>query len=445
MHSHPRIEETATMRNHHGRDGWSVVIRTLMLLGAGVLGLGSSACSFIEDTLEVDAPTQVPASLLDDPQHAQLLISGVIGDFDCALGSYIVSQGLIGDELHDGTFTASRWPVPSRNLSGTETYGTNDCTGNGVYTPLSVARWSADDAVRKLEGWTDEQVADRLKKIGIAAAYSGYAHTLMGEGMCTVAYDLSAELQPADAFARAEQRFTRAIEAATGAGDAETLNMARVGRARARLNLGQGAQAAADAALVPADFLKVAVRTDNDARSRNRIAAESPWSNGSGTAGAGTSVKEPYRGLAVAGAPDPRVSVTNMNGKTGDAITDNWRQDKYRSPSAPIPIARYDEARLIIAEVEGGQQAVGIINELRAEYELAPFSSTNEAEIQAQVQEERRREFFLEGHRLGDMRRNDLPLFPAQAEPYNKGGNYGAARCFPLPAVEVLNNPNINR
>jgi hypothetical protein len=399
-----------------------------------------AACS---DILNVDAPTQVAADQLDNPVHANLLVQGVIGDFDCALGSYVVAQGLLGDELHDGTFTASRWPTPSRTLAGTEVYGTNGCTGLGVYTPLSTARWTADDALRKLEGWTDAEVAQRTQKIGLVAAYSGYAHVLLGEGMCTVAFDVGPELQPADAFARAEERFTRAIAAATAAGDTETLNMALVGRARARLNMGNGAAAAADAALVPEGFVKASVRSDLDARSRNRIAAESPWSNGSGVAGAATSVKEPYRNLTVNGVPDPRVPVTDMEGTTGDALTANWRQDKYQSPATSVPIATYDEAQLIIAEVQGGQTAVNIINALRAEHSLPPFVSVIEAEIQAQVREERRRELFLEGHRLGDMRRLNLALFPATGTAYNKGGTYGDARCFPLPDVERRNNPNI--
>lgn len=408
----------------------------ILLLAA----MTQSACS---DILNVDAPTQVAADQLDNPVHANLLVQGVIGDFDCALGSYVVAQGLLGDELHDGTFTASRWPTPSRTLSGTEVYGTNSCVGLGVYTPLSTARWTADDALRKLEGWTDAEVAGRTQKIGVVAAYSGYAHVLLGEGMCSVAFDVGPEQQPAEAFARAEERFTRAITAATAAGDDETLNMARVGRARARLNMGNTAGAAADAALVPAGFVKASVRSDLDARSRNRIAAESPWSNGSGVAGASTSVKEPYRNLTVGGVADPRVPVTDRNGTTGDAITANWRQDKYQSPSAPVPIATYDEAQLIVAEVEGGQTAVNIINALRAEHGLPVFSSTDATTIRNQVLEERRRELFLEGQRLGDIRRLNLPLFPETGTPYNKGGTYGDARCFPLPDVERRNNPNL--
>jgi starch-binding outer membrane protein, SusD/RagB family len=62
----------------------------------------------------------------------------------------------------------------------------------------------------------------------------------------------------------------------------------------------------------------------------------------------------------------------------------------------------------------------------------------------AQLVEERRRELFLEGRRLWDVRRLDLPLVPAPGEPYEiGGGEYGAQRCFPLPDVERNNNPNI--
>jgi hypothetical protein len=132
-----------------------------------------------------------------------------------------------------------------------------------------------------------------------------------------------------------------------------------------------------------------------------------------------------------------------MQGTTGDALTANWRQDKYQSPATPVPIATWEEAQLIIAEVEGGQTAVNIINALRAPHGLPTFASTDEAVIQAQVREERRRELFLEGQRLGDMRRLDIAPFPATGTAYNKGGTYGDARCFPLPDVERRNNPNI--
>ena len=61
------------------------------------------------------------------------------------------------------------------------------------------------------------------------------------------------------------------------------------------------------------------------------------------------------------------------------------------------------------------------------------------------LNEERRRELYLEGHRLGDVRRYNLPLSPAAGTPYAFGGVYGTQSCFPLPDVEKINNPNITK
>ena len=123
-----------------------------------------------------------------------------------------------------------------------------------------------------------------------------------------------------------------------------------------------------------------------------------------------------------------------------------WTQQKYKALTDVLPIATWREARLIQAEAAGGQTAVGLINALRARagVNLAPFASTVETAIQAQVQEERRRELFVEGHRLYDTIRFNVPLKPAVGAAFpNGGGTYGANKCLPLPDVERLNNPSI--
>jgi len=81
-----------------------------------------------------------------------------------------------------------------------------------------------------------------------------------------------------------------------------------------------------------------------------------------------------------------------------------------------VRIASYTEARLIIAEIEGGASAVNIINALHTANGLPLFASVDPAAIQAQVQEERQRDFFLEGRQLGDPRRksNQLSLRPPE-------------------------------
>lgn len=232
----------------------------------------------------------------------------------------------------------------------------------------------------------------------------------------------------------AEERFTLAIGHAQPAGNHAILNMARVGRARARLNLGKGAEAAADARLVPEGFVHNATFSDVAARRRNSMSVTTHeqlnWS-----------VHFAYHNLEVDGVPDPRVQLLDHQRLGMDAMTPQWSPMKYSSRSSPIPIARWEEAQLIIAEVEGGQTAVEIINGLRAKRGLPLFASTDPAEIAAQVVEERRRELFLEGHRLNDMIRLGIP-FPTGAT--HKGQPYGDATCVPLPDHERFNNPNIS-
>jgi starch-binding outer membrane protein, SusD/RagB family len=68
------------------------------------------------------------------------------------------------------------------------------------------------------------------------------------------------------------------------------------------------------------------------------------------------------------------------------------------------------------------------------------------AQIKATIIEDRRRELFLEGHRLGDLRRYNLTFTPAAGTAYPGGGGlYGTQTCFPLPDVERVNNPNISK
>lgn len=93
----------------------------------------------------------------------------------------------------------------------------------------------------------------------------------------------------------------------------------------------------------------------------------------------------------------------------------------------------------MIAEVEGGQRAVDIINTLRATHNLPKFASSDPAEIRRTVLEERRRELWLQGTRLGDMLRTNQP-FLTGVDP--RGGPYGDGTCLPFPVNEEIGNPH---
>ncbi len=407
---------------------------TVIVLSAPAFG-----CSLLDKGLEATAPDKIETSGLETPANATLIVNSAIGNFECALGTYILDAGMMSGELMDATATAANWAFDRRDTDATADtrYATNDCLSYGIYTPLQVARGTADRALVLLQGWTDAEVPNRQDLIAKAAAYDGYSTLLLGEAFCEAAVNLGPLLTSAQLFAAAEANFTTAIAAAQTAGNTQILNMAYVGRARARLDQGNKAGAATDAALVPAGFVIYATSENAPTRRQNRVQTFSQ-------AGV-VSVGAAYRALTVDGTaiPDTRVTVTNA-GKAGtDNRTPLFIQTKYATSSTPIPIASYREAQLILAEAQGGQTAVNIINSLRSAAGLPTVSAVDINVIAS----ERARILFLEGQHLYDVRRLNLPLFPAAGTPYStvylKGGNYGSERCFPLPDVERLNNPNI--
>lgn len=438
------MRRRAARRPRGGRRGaWMAAVGLVLALGA---------CDALDDLLSVDKPSTVPGAVIDDPLKAQTVVNGVMADFECALGSYVVLGGLLGEELIDATQTADRWPYDRREVQpGDARYGTFGCTDLGVYVPLATARYSADQALMRLEAWTDDQMPglNRPRLIATAAAYGGYAYLLLGEGFCSSAVDEGPELTSQQMFALAEQRFTRALAALGSMSDTTSNSLRRMawaGRARARLNQGMAnpaklAEAAADAALVPDTIIRVATAAGpGDSRRFNRVFSQNNESQL-------VAVGPRYRGLMVGDSVDRRVIVTDAN-RTATDGTRIWVQNKYASLAAPLPIASYDEAQLILAEVALRQgspgTAVDIIDALRARAGLPAYTGGESVpEVTALLIEERRRELFLEGQHLWDVRRFDLALTPAAGTAFAKGGTYGNTKCLPLPNIERFNNPNI--
>jgi starch-binding outer membrane protein, SusD/RagB family len=145
--------------------------------------------------------------------------------------------------------------------------------------------------------------------------------------------------------------------------------------------------------------------------------------------------------------PDPRVPVRNEGRDVAGYGVELWHQLKYNSFGDPLPLARWEEAQLILAEaaVAAGrlQDAVAILNTLHGNAGLPSFESADPAEIMEMIIYNRRAELFLEGQHLMDMKRYELPLYPAPGLPFFAGGIYGNQTCFPLPDVERFNNPSV--
>jgi hypothetical protein len=394
--------------------------------------------------LEVQSPLLIDAATLNDPARAPAMVQSAIADFECAFANYALASGLITDELisaHPGGVSVSTWDRRIDITSG----GISPCDPGqffapGLYLPLSQARFTADDAMKRLDAMPEAAVPQPGKETlsALAAALAGYTYTVLGEGFCEAAFDLGRAQTRPQILALAEQRFTRAIDLAQSAGNDSVRHLALVGRARVRLDVGRTVEAAADASLVPQGFVKYATYSAVNPRRYNRLYHGN-------TATEFVSVDARFRNLTVGGVPDPRVQVTDAGKPGNDGITRLWVANKHGSYSSRIVLASWREARLIIAEVEGGQSAVDRINEVRAFWGIPAYSSTDPAAIAQQVREERQREFFLEGRRQGDMLRFDLPFDTGTWRPGRAGGGaYGSVTCFRVPAVERDNNPNYN-
>lgn len=425
---------------------WTRGTRTVAgWLSAIVIAGPIIACNSISDALNVTAPDKIDAKSLQSPQFATLLVNSTVGDFECAYGAFVAVGGLMSDELLDASITANRWPYDRRDVQTSDgNYSTNTCDNftPGVYTPISTARYTADTAAALLKGWTDQQVSGRGDLLAKALIYGGYDRIMLGEMFCTAAINRGPELTSMQIFAQAEDRFTQGLAAAQAANDAKLTALAYMGRARARLDQGNLSGADADAKMVPPGFVAYATADVTTSVRINRVYAQFN--------GRAASVDPQFRGLTVptssgASVPDTRIadSATGLFG--ADNKTPLVVSNKYRTGGTPIPIGSYQEAQLIIAEAEGGQVAVNIVNSLRTSAGLpGAFQSSDPTVIQNQVIAERSRVLYLQGTRLYDVRRLNIPLNPAPGAAYLHGGVYGNEVCLPLPDVERNSNPNIS-
>lgn len=416
--------------------------------GVALLSIGVLAgCDALDQLLEVEAPSRVIARDMEDPAAAELLVESVGNEFRCAFTHYVNVSGLVGTELRSvqngGTqvfYDGRTWTTGGY---GSGSYAGADCeSGNAaLYIPLSRSRWFADEMLTRLDDWGEEQVPNKAELEARAAAWAGYSYLLMGESMCSVAFDNGPEQSTEDAFGLAVERFQQAMSAAESSGQDDFLNLARIGTARALLNLGQVTDAGAAVADVPEDFnFELEYSALNDATHNRQYRSNRRDEN--------VGIGELYLDMSFDGVPDPRVPVTDEGRTVAGYDVPLWTTSKYNSLDDPVRLAGWPEAALIMAETalaeNRPEDAVSLINELHDRADLPDFESSDEGEIMDQIIYERRAELFLESHHLMDLKRYDLPLHPAPGEPFPFGGSYGSSTCFPLPDTERFNNPSLS-
>ncbi|HEX7942107.1 MAG TPA: hypothetical protein VF488_09905, partial [Gemmatimonadaceae bacterium] len=196
-------------------------------------------------------------------------LGGFRGDmehFGVADGSYIAVTGLLSDELQSGdigapigTSTASEL-VDARTLPEYADPAVEPPVAyRATYSALQVVRGHARQSVGLLAAYVPNSSA-ALR--GHLYAVQGYSEVMLAELFCsgipltTVDYDGDYTLQPGSTTDEVLQHAVALFDTALvmAADSARIVNLARVGKARALLDLGRYADAAQAAAAVPDDF-----------------------------------------------------------------------------------------------------------------------------------------------------------------------------------------------
>ncbi len=409
--------------------------RRLQLAGllVGLAGLG--ACHGI---LDVDFPGRIPSAQVNDPTLAPVLVSSVVGDFECAYNAYASGSSVLSDEYETTNGNVPLSNYGERSIGADEDdYVIGPCESNqsdfGIVTTMHTARFQSEDIFTRLNGWTDTQVPGRVSLMAKVRAYGGYAYLLMGETWCFVAFNGGAKQAASTATDSAVLKFKAAITLA--APNSDMWNLAQVGLARAYMDKKDWANAAATAALVPVGFSLNADRGNENDRRWNKFTYLAS------NLGAYT-VADAYRVM-----DDPRVGVALA---TGGKVNFNggplWYVTRYTANADPIPLASYREAQLILAEAKAQQGdvsgALTILNDRRTGLGLTALSAASQADAVTAVLFERQRELaFMGGSRLNDLLRYSLPWKGANGStvklnPYSSRP-YGNTTCWPFPTKET--------
>ncbi|HEX6534057.1 MAG TPA: hypothetical protein VF041_05640 [Gemmatimonadaceae bacterium] len=456
--------------------------RRILSRFAPMLLLGwSIACSPDRIIGNAQLPPNVPdPSSTKTPAGAVAAYHGALARLAWAFGSgsnaAVAVSGLLSDELQASTIgsavgvTDDRMQIDSRVLpefldpaleQGAPGFGTYLTT----YRALQAVRGQTSEG----RGLLTHYAPDSLHALtGHLYAVQGYAEVLLADLFCsgvplsTLDFDGDYTLEPgsstADVYRHAVVMFDSALVLAA---DSERIvNMARVGKGRALLALGDYPGAAQAVTEVPDGYVYAITYPDHYSGTEQWYDLAPNFARmGIGDTYWALTVadSEGGDGLDYVSSGDPRTaSDSSGTNKFGVTI---YHPAKYSLlGDSPIVLADWVEARLIEAEaaLQAGDVTTWLakLNHLR-ETAISPAlaDTTDPGTPDARVDltfRERAFWLFLTAHRQGDMRRlvRQYGRQPGAVFPTGRydgaSGSYGTDVTLPIPAVEALGNPNFH-
>ncbi|MQA91364.1 MAG: RagB/SusD family nutrient uptake outer membrane protein [Gemmatimonas sp.] len=489
--AHPTLEETGNMSH------WKPSLPVGRGAGAVRLLLAITLASFnaCDSLLDVELPAEVTDLALEDPRSAGTLVNSVIALFECSYSSFAywsMSHDDVGEQVTAGSAYQTTAPGGSCDQTDRSTVW---------YQDLQVSRALAAETYDRLANdWTAAEVPNREVYQAVLALYSAANVTLLGEFLCEVAFDAGPFMSPEQALLHGEEWIEIALGHIANTGDFEVADgiapsaetMAYALRARSRMARKEYAGALEDASRVPAGFTAWVTRGQGEER-RNKVAqfglnfpdrpvlgvndwwiggpnpaTDQPWPEvipftgyrHLGILPDGRAIWDdnqlpvrlegPYRKEAEAGAVADR-RVSNVERQLAAGIGLMPVPAKYLDEADGIPLVSWREMLLLRAEIEKGQTAIDLVNQLRDHHGLPQVTYVNpadEEQVLNMVYEERRREFYVEGGRwwATKIQHPDRFWFPRHQGRYPSLGYIplGGVRLV-MPGSEYDLNPNFTR
>ena len=413
--------------------------------------LGLVACD-LQKLLEVDLPGNVTADDIENPDLAGTMRVSAIGDFEWAWDEYVDFAAAHSDEYiqSSGNFTGRRLVL--RDITADlPQYQSN------IFGRLHRARFQLESHFDRLGAFTDAEVPTRTMWQAEMRTYGGFIYLAFGEGFCGTPLDGDGVVRtPDQLLGIAVTQFTEALSLAEQVGRADLVNAARIGRARAYVDLKDYSNAILDAEKVVEGLDLYATRESGEGRRSNSMANRNSLQTSRQS-----SVAPSFQDLRWKGVADPRVNVTLTGFSGHDGATLVWRHDKTPESATAgagqdVIVASYREAQMIIAEASALTndlpKAIGILNDFHTAAEIPPVDAVDlptQDDVIRHVIEERKREFFVEGaHRQRDHLRwrgtaFNVPYLGEAGSDHpdgidHQGQIYGSTTCFPVAQNEQL-------
>jgi hypothetical protein len=464
--------------------------RTAVVAGAFALAGTVAAC---DDFLAADNPAAVPVERLNDTSLVDLMHNSAIQGLQGANHFwYTWLSATFTDELRNTHPFIDEVLFDQRRVAVDNSY-------NNVFTygPIQRARWLADSVAGRIRTIYGDSAA-RDARLARIHAISGYQLIRLAEGWCEVPISTSEQLYTApipsqQLFQLAEQRFEAALtvaaasRAANSAPPASTpktrwtlaadsiRNLANLGMARAALGRNDLAKAAQFARLVA----PIGTATNWEWRifynANTALGLTNTYADRlSGGAGSvsGAISNTPFNNL-----DDPRVP--HARDADGNPLPRATQIGNFVVPNAGSVFSTFNgtvtgalitletsmrfasllEAQYIIAEAEGPTaENIAFIESRRLAFPSNTATTpTTAANYMTNLIDQRGRDFFLAGNRIGDLRRwekhrgiTSVTTPAGITYGWPTGSYYGSAtvtfgnvKCWPINAAEIINNPNV--